>query len=118
VGAVGTVWIADLVGTPEATCWSDSDLCDLRFEENSISAHHNGPAMYFPNSYWAPSTVLRFNRMSEYDSYVDVLEEDSFANDPRCWTKNNRCNDGGSTAWGGCSAWQRPNAFQSAPCWY
>ena len=114
---VGNVIVTDLVGTPEATCWGDTELCDFRFENNVVSAHDNQPEINLVNSYWAPSTVLRFNSMSQYDSFVDVLTGDTFSNDPRCWTKGNTCNDGGSTPWGGCSAW-RARPFYTAPCWY
>ena len=118
VGTVGNVRISDLVGTGEATCWGDADLCDFRFESNSVSAHNNQPEIELVQSYWAPSTVLEGNRMSQYDSFVDVLEQASFANDPRCWTKDNKCSNGGSTPFGSCQSWQMPSAFATAPCWY
>jgi hypothetical protein len=111
----GTIVVSELVGTPEATCAGDTELCDLRMESNIVSSRANMSELHLYNSFWSPSTVLRSNEMSQFNSYADVLEEDNFYNDPRCWTKNNSCNHG--AGWGSCSNWQRPNPFISSPCW-
>jgi len=114
----GNVVISDLEGT-FTSCGGENDSCDMRFEGNWISAHDNEPEIDLYNSRsWSPSTMLRFNRMAQYDSWVDVRKNDSFANDPICWQKENVCYTGSSSQARGCRAWPSSSVFTSSHCWY